>query len=37
MQVPDLNEAIGIVRGRGVFGIRGKDEFRKLSNELDSR
>jgi hypothetical protein len=32
VQVPDLNKAIGIVRGRGIFGIRGEDEFRELSN-----
>lgn len=30
VHVPDLDEAVGVVRGGGVFGVGGEDEFGEL-------
>jgi hypothetical protein len=35
VHVPDLDEAIGIMRGGGVLGVGGKNEFGELWAMLD--
>lgn len=36
MSVPNLDESVGVVRGRRVFGVCGEKQFRKLETELIS-